>query len=214
VGAYNLDVVAGSPYSPIDPKSEWEALESSIEDITPFLSDTEALHRDYYPRVHAKLIAKMERLARAIALQFTIGDHADRNGSLGQTSVVFSDFRNLRDEELGTIDYRASVRILEQKKQTWIKRSEQEIIDGQWPTRAVTKAEFGADWPFRTDRVIVECQENLFCIVNIEGYAFALNGSAASYLKIPFPHDAGLAVLGNSVGPFIEMAFALREEAE
>ena len=31
---YNLDVVAGSPHSPIDPKSEWERLESTIEDLS------------------------------------------------------------------------------------------------------------------------------------------------------------------------------------
>lgn len=208
---YNLDIVAGSPHGPIDPKSEWESLESSVEDITPFLSNTELLHRDYYPRVHSKLIGKLERFVRAIALQFTIGDHPDHKGRLGQTSIVFSDFRNLGDEELGMNDYRRSVKILEQKQDNWIKRTEQKIADDGWPTRAVTKAEFGADWPFRADRVIVECQESLFCIVTIEGYAFALNRAAASHLKIPFPHDAGLAVLGKSVGPFIDMAFKMRE---
>ena len=211
---YNLDVVAGSSRSPIDPKAEWEAIELGIEDAAPFLSDTESLYRDYYPRVHSKLIAKMERFVRAIAFQFTIGDHTDQNGRLGQASHVYSDFRNLRDETLGTIDYRRSVRILQQEKKDWVKRSEQQIIGGEWPIRIITLAEFGSDWPFRVDRVIVECQEKLFCIVNIEGYAFALNGSAASRFNIPCPHDAGLAVLGKSVGPFIEMAFALCEEAD
>ncbi len=206
---YNLDIVAGSPHSPVDPKSEWEAIESAIEDVTPFLGDMESLHRDYYPRVHSKLIAKMERLARAIAFQFTIGDHADKNGRLRQTSVVYTDLRNLRDEKLGTIDYRRSVRILQRKKDNWIKRSEQEIIGGEWPTRIVSKAEFGADWPFRADRVVVECQETLFCFVSIEGYAFALNGAAASRFQVPFPHDAGAAILGKSVDPFINMALDL-----
>ena len=202
-----------SPDSPINPEDEWERLESSIEDSKPYLNDTESLHRDYFPRVHSQLIAKLERFIRAIALQFTIGGHADQNGRLRQASVEYGEFQSLRGEQLGTIDYRRSVQILRQKQEIWFKRSEQEIVNGKWPTRIVTKAEFGKEWPFRTDRVIVECQENLFCIVNIDGYAFALNGSAQSRFKMPFPHDAGLAVLGKSVGPFIEMAFALRKEA-
>ena len=206
---YNLDIVAGSSQSPIDPEEEWKSLEASIEDITPFLDDTESLYRDYYPRVHSQLIARMERLTRAIALQFTIGDHADQNRRLRQASVVYTDFRNLRDEEIGAIDYRRSVQILKQEEENWIKRSEQEIVNGKWLTRIVTKAEFGEEWPFRTDRVIVECQNNMFCIVHINGYAFGINGAARSHLKIPCPHAAGLAVLGKSIGPFIDMAFEL-----
>lgn len=206
---YNLDIVAGSSQSPINPKEEWKSLEASIEDGTPFLHDNESLYRDYYPRVHSQLIAKMERLTRAIALQFTIGDHVDQNGRLRQTSGIYTEFRNLRDEELGTIDYRRSVQILNQEEENWIKRSEQEIVNGKWPTRIITKVEFGGEWPFRTARVIVECQNNMFCIVHINGYAFGLNGAARSHLKIPYPHDAGVAVLGKSVGPFIDMALEL-----
>ena len=55
----------------------------------------------------------------------------------------------------------------------------------------------------------MECRHKLFYIVNIEGYAFALNGLAKSRFKFPFPHDSGLAVLGKSIGPFIDMASAL-----
>lgn len=80
-----------------------------------------------------------------------------------------------------------------------------------WPCQAVHKEQFAEAWPFRSDRAIVECRENLFCIVNIEGYAFALNGAAASRFKLPFPHEAGVALLGKSVGPFIDLAFSLPE---
>ena len=55
----------------------------------------------------------------------------------------------------------------------------------------------------------VECRDDLFCIVNIGGYDFALNGAARSRFGLPFAHDAGVAVLGKSVGPFIEMAHGL-----
>ena len=207
---YNLDVVTGVTNPPIDPKEQWEALESSVEDATPFLENPESLHRDYYPRVHSRLIARMERLVRAIAMQFTLGDHADSNGRLGQLSSVYAEFRNLRDDDLGTTDYRRSVHILRDRVQeNWISRSEQEIVCGGWPIQMVTRAEFEGEWPFRAERVIVERRNEIFYIVNIDGFAFALNGAARSRFKVPDPHGAGVAVLGKSVGPFIEIAASL-----
>ncbi len=211
---YNIDVVAGSPHSPIDPKSEWETLESQTEDITPYLSDSELLHRDYYPRVHAKLISKLERFVRAIALQFTIGDHADQFGRLSQLSSVFTDFRNLQNEQLGTNDYRQSVRILNQRKEKWVKRWRWRLLHPKWPARAISKQEFGDAWPFRSDRVIVELRESLICIIFIEGYTFALNGAAKSRFHLPDPHEAGVAILGKSIGPFINLAQSLMKQTQ
>ena len=211
---YNIDIIAGSSASPIDPKSEWQALELSIEDCGPYLHNHELLYRDYYPRVHSKLIAILERLVRSIALQFTIGDHADADGRLIQVSNVFSDFRNLRDEQLGTIDYRRSVPTRGQEGWNWIERSEEEVLDGEWPARRVSRTEFEGEWPFRVGDVIVECQSRLYCIVNIEGYAFALNGAAEAYYRILSPHDAGLAILGKSISPFIDLAFSLCSESD
>ena len=206
---YNLDVVAGASNGPIDPKGEWEALESRVEDPIPYLGNLERLHHDYYPRVNSALIARMERLVRAIAMQFTLGGHADRGGELRRLSVVYQEFRNLRDDQFGTVDYRRSVEILRGDTDQWIRRSDQEIATSGWPSLAVSKAEFGGEWPFRDDRVTVECCDGLFYIVNIGGYDFALNGAARSRFGLPFAHDAGVAVLGKSVGPFIDMAHGL-----
>ena len=207
---YNLDIVTGAAQTPIDPKNEWQALESSVEDPIPFVSNLELMYRDYYPRVHSKLIAKMERLVRAIALQFTLGDHAEQAGELRSTSVVSADFRNLSDQELGTTDYRRSVQILRHDQDNWIRRTDEEIVSSRWPTLALTEPEFEGEWPFREDRVILECQDSLFCIIYICGYAFALNGAARSRFRLPDPHDAGVAILGKSVGPFIDAALDLK----
>ena len=151
----------------------------------------------------------MERLVRAIAMQFTLGGHAEPEGQIGKLSVVYTEFRNLLDDQFGTVDYRRSVEILRADADQWIRRSDQEIAESGWPSRAVSEAEFGDEWPFRKDRVTVECRHGLFCIVNIGGYDFALNGAARSRFGLPFAHEAGVAVLGKSVGPFIEMAFGL-----
>ena len=131
---YNLDVVTGVNNPPINPKEEWQSLESIVEDVTPFLQNPEALHRDYYPRVHSSLITTMERLVRAIAMQFTLGDHTDKNKRISQLSSVYTEFRSLRDGNLGTTDYRSSVRILRDRDENkWVWRQERDIVSGEWP---------------------------------------------------------------------------------
>ncbi len=206
---YNLDVVAGADHGSMDPRAEWEALESRVEDPIPYLGNPERLHRDYYPRVNSALIARMERMVRTIAMQFTLGGHADPGGELRGLSVVYQEFRSLQDDHFGTVDYRRSVEILKGDADQWVRRSDQKIAASGWPSLAVSKADFGDEWPFRDERVTVECRDGLFCIVNIGGYDFALNGAARSRFRLPFAHDAGVAVLGRSVGPFIEMARGL-----
>lgn len=205
---YNLDVITGRQNLPINPKEEWEALENEIEDVTPYLDQdaTGALHRDYYPRVHSQIITKIERFIRAIAMQFTLGRHG---GKLQQYSSVFASFRNLTDNEFGTTDYRRSVKILKRETEKWRKRTEEEIKKSNWPIKKMSQHQFSGEWPFRSDLVIIECIEGLFCVVNIQGYDFALNGAAASRYGYPFPHDAGMAILGKSIGPFIDMALNL-----
>ena len=206
---YNLDVVAGASHGRIDPKAEWDALESRVEDPVPYLGDAEALYRDYYPRVNSLLIGRMERLVRAIAMQFTLGGHADPGGEIGWLAGSYTEFRKLGDDEFGTVEYRRSVEILKRDDDRWVKRSQQEIEAGGWPTLALSMTEFDGEWPFRRDRVTMECRDGLFCVVNIGGYDFALNDAARSGLRLPDPHEAGVAVLGKSVRPFIEMTAGL-----
>lgn len=205
---YNLDIITGSQKPPIDPKKEWEAIERDIEDATPYLSSDsmEALNRDYYPRVNAKIIAKLERLFRAIALQFTLGEHGDK---LKQFSSTIGSFRNLKNEDFGMTDYRRSVKISRQTKDLWSKRSKADVLKSRWPSILISREEYGEDWPFRFNEVVIECREKLFFIINIEGYDFALNGAANSRYGYPFPNDAGIAILGKSIGPFINRAFSL-----
>lgn len=206
---YNLDIVAGSGKEPVDPGAEWRALETEVVDPAPFFASPEELHREYYPRVNAQLIAKLERVVRAIAMQFTLGDHDDPDGHLGQLAHWFSKFRNLKDSEFGETDYRRSVHILRQSADRWEERSEREILASKWPTKIVTRAATDLEWPFRSDRVIVECRRPFCAIVNIEGFMFSLNGPAKSRFSIPDPHEAGMAILGKSIGPFIAMALEL-----
>lgn len=81
---YNLDIVAGSPHDPINPEQDWKALETRMEPPLPYVTDLEGLQRDYYPRVNSMIVGRLERLVRAIALQFTLGDHVDPQGYIRQ----------------------------------------------------------------------------------------------------------------------------------
>lgn len=206
---YNLDVVAGDAREPLDPKSEWQELEKRVEDPVTYLGDQESLYRDYYPKVNRQLISRMERLVRVIAMQFTLGGHTDPGGEIRRLAGVYTEFRNLRDHEFGMVDYRRSVEILKQDDDRWSKRSDEEVKADGWPSVAVCRAEFDGEWPFCSDRVTVECRDKLFYVVNIDGYDFALNGAARSWYKFPDVHEAGVAVLGKSVGPFISLAAGL-----
>ena len=207
---YNLEIVTGSPNPPIDPNSEWERLETKIEDPSPYFApdSLEALHRDYYPRVNAKIVAKLERFVRAITMQFTLGKHG---GRLQQLSPTVFDFIMLEDDDFGTTDYRRSVARNQQTKANWSKRSKDKALRSKWPSTLAIATDYGDKWPFRTDEAVVECREAMFCVVNIKGYDFALNGSAKTRYGFPDPHDAGVAILGRSVGPFIDLAFSLAE---
>ena len=205
---YNLDVITGSQDPMLsDPKEEWEALESEVESPLPYVTNVE-LSGEYYPRVNQKLIARMERLARAIALQFTIGDHPDPERNMIMLSASISEFIHMK--EFGTNDYRKSVRILRREKDNWEERSDFEILNNPWPTRVVTREANDEQWPFRVDQVIVERRSRIFYIVNLEGYAFALNGAARTRYQYPDAHAAGLAIIGKSVGPFIDLARELK----
>lgn len=206
---YNIDIIVGSRKKPIDPKAEWKALESRLESPVPYLSDHERLYREYYPRVNSLIIARLERFVKAIALQFTIGDHVDPKKYIRQASVIFSNFRNLDSENFGENDYRRSVKILKHEKFNWVKRSEAEILNRNCFARIVERDDFEGDWPFRAEQVVLECIDSTFLIVNIHGYDYSLNGAASSHFNIPSTHDAGVAILGKSVGPFIDLALEL-----
>lgn len=104
---YNLDVVSEKPKNLINSREEWENLERLAENPTPYSITPELFSTKYYSKVNSIIISKIERMVRALAMQFTLGDHPDKYGSIGSLSIVFSDFRNLADEQLGKIDYRS-----------------------------------------------------------------------------------------------------------
>ena len=167
---YNLNVVAGERLPPIDPKTEWLKLENRVEDIAPYLEEQSAQWHECYPRVNAKLISVLERMVRAIALQFTLGRDAKDGSLIKQLSPVYMDFISLKNKQLGTVDYRRSVEILRRDRHKWIRRSERRVLKSKWPSRVLHRRDFGDEWPFRVDSVIVQRKPSFFYLVYIDGY--------------------------------------------
>ena len=204
---YNLDVVSGKETNRLNPKEEWDALEGDILSPVEYANDLERLRDEYYPTVNGTIIASLERMLRALCLQFTLGGHQDPDGNMRRLWAVVSDFGTLT--EFGTIDYRRSAVAHDDGDEVWEKLSDCDLARAGFPTRVVRRGDLPEEWPFSADRIVVALRDRVFAIAYIEGYAFALNGAARSRFKYPDPHAAGLARFGKSVGPFTKIALSL-----
>ena len=179
---YNLDVVAGAGHGPIGPRGEWEALESRVEDPIPYLGNLERLPRDYYPRVNSVLIAKMERLVRAIAMQYhPWGACRPRRFNLdgSQTFTRSSGTSGTTNSALSTIAVRWRSSGVTTTNGSEALRPGDRGIGLAVACSRQGRVRGRVAVPRRL-RVTVECRDGLFCIVNIGGYDFALNGAARS----------------------------------
>ena len=114
---------------------------------------------------------------------------------------------------MGNRDYLKKTTRYEERKRRVHKRT---ILDElsrkfniSYKHKLINKNEFKGEWPFYHDSVIIECREKHWCIVTIENKDYALNGAAKSRYKLEDVHEAGMAILGKSVGPFIDMALKL-----
>ncbi len=210
---YNLDVITGENNPSIDVKAMWEEFETSLllqdKELIKNFNDYEK-QKDVMDTIARTIIIKLERFVRAISRQFTLGD-------LGKLALQFSPavypFLMLMDDDLGTTDYRKNTTNYNEKEIKSHKRTLTDEIERKtnknFVSKKITKNDFRGEWPFYKDEIIIECREKFWCIVSIDGYDYALNGAAKGRYKIEDVHEAGMAVLGKSIGPFINMALEL-----
>jgi len=213
---YNFNVVTGEVIPGIDVKAAWEEYENSfllgnkklLEKVSNFETSNEVLDA-----ITRKIIVKLERFTRALSRQFTLG----RLGNLAQqySSSVY-DFLTLKDSELGNIDYRKNTTRYERREHKPHKRTIEDDYNRKrnkdYKSQMITKDSFNGEWPFYADKVIIECRQKHWCVVTIDNYDYALNGAAKGRYKLEDVHEAGMALLGKSVEPFIDIALKLGEE--
>jgi hypothetical protein len=213
---YNLDVVTSAEKPSINVKQLWEEYESNLitsnPEILGMMGNLEAVE-EVLGYTKRQILIKLESFIRAICRQFTIGQ-------LGKKALQYSptlyNFILLKDEDLGNRNYRVQTT---RYQHTEHKVHYRTLIDEFQRTHnphyrhaIVRREDFDGDWPFYHDEVMIECRDKYWCVVTIENKDYALNGSAAGRYKLENAHDAGMAILGKSVGPFIQMAFQLGEE--
>lgn len=213
---FNLNVVTGEVDPGIDVKTSWEEYETSYvlenKELLEKLSNFET-RNEVLDTITRKIIEKLERFTRALSRQFTLG----RLGALAQQySPSVYDFLMLNDSELGTIDYRKNTTRYAQRDHKPHKRTIKDEYSRKrnkdYKSQLITIDSFDGEWPFYADKVVIECRQKHWCVVSIDNFDYALNGAAKGRYKIEDVHEAGMAILGKSVGPFIDMALKLGEE--
>lgn len=213
---YNLNVISGEINPGIDVKALWEEYEMSYvlnnKILLEKLTNLET-RNDVLDLITSRIIEKLSRFTRALARQFTLG----KLGALAQQySPSFYDFLMLKDSDLGNIDYRKNTTRYEQRDHKPHKRTIKDEYNRKrnknYKSLLITKNSFNGEWPFYAAEVIIECRQKHWCVVTIDNYDYALNGAAKGRYKIEDVHEAGMAILGESVGPFIDMALKLGEK--
>ena len=213
---YNLNVITGEINPGIDIKAAWEEYETKIvlndKELLQKLMDFET-NKEALLKIKRIIIIKLEIFTRALARQFTLG----RLGKLAQQhSPIIYDFLMLRDEQIGNTDYRINTTRYEQRERNPHQRTSTDDYERKYKkdykSKLISRDEFDGDWPFYADKVIIECRQKHWCVVTIDNYDYALNGAAKGRYKIEDAHEAGMAILGKSIGPLIEMALELGKE--
>ena len=210
---YNFDVVTAASKPSVDVKTLWEDYESSIlvsnQDLLEKASNFE-FQEEVLNSIQRKIIITLEKFTRAIARQFTIGKLGTKALQYGPT---LNSFLHINDNVLGCKDYRSKTTRFKNKKTKVHKRG---LIDNfnrkfnsDYKHKIITKESFDGDWPFYKNRITVECREKHWCIVTIGNKDYALNGSAKGRYNLKDVHEAGMAILGKSIGPFIDIALNL-----
>lgn len=122
----------------------------------------------------------------------------------------------ISNDKLGTVDYRKVTTNYKQVHKNVHRISMLDsigrLINPNIKYKKVSKKNFNKEWPFISDEVIVECRRNYFCLVEIGKYYYGLNGAAISRYNLMGAHDAGMAILGKSISPFIDIALGLSKK--
>jgi len=105
---YNLDVVTSNMRLTVDIERMWSGFENELKekhyDLIALSNDPARLD-DYFHELNRIIVIKLERFARALTRQFTLGDLGDEAkrhcGAIGC-------FLHLKDDQLGNTNYKSS----------------------------------------------------------------------------------------------------------
>jgi hypothetical protein len=212
---YNFDIITDNAKIGVDTKSLWEEFENKILDNNDYekLMSFDTYH-EVYEKISNHIIIVFEKFVSALSRQFIFK-------CLGQLGLQLSastafEFGMLYEKRFGEKDYRKQTTRFKETPQKAHKRTMldeiQRNVNPEYKSRKINRKEYNGDWPFYADEVIIECRHNHWSVVTIDGFDYALTGSASGRYKLEFPNDAGMAILGKSLSDFTKMAFELNNE--
>lgn len=212
---YYISILDGNPVS-FNPQDEWEKLESRFLNEDPQRykmltngDDAQRLIKEMVKRLQIPIEMLVNRLSRAIVY------YQIREDVWSVPSVIKA-FANMSEDSFGNNTYKEWPHCLEiiakPHKRTWIDC----IIRVFHPFRKyqiIFKINYAGNWPFR-DVEKVKIEKRMYKriplhIITINGYDYALDGRTASLLHIAGIQDTGIAVVGISTQPFLNLAMGL-----
>lgn len=211
---YNFDLITENKEIPLNTKDLWIEFENKYllpdKELLSKLFSRETDHEVYY-KLNSIIIIIFERFISALSRQIIFNCIGEKAKQISSGS--FYDFGMLYEKDFGIKDYRKNTTRYKETPKKAYKRTIFDDIDRKTNPnikyRKITKAEFNGDWPFYTDEVIIEQRDKYWCTVAINGYDYALNGSARGRFKLEFPIDAGMVIMDKNTSEFIKMALEL-----
>lgn len=208
---HNFDLITDNKEIGINAKTAWTKFEDRIirKDKNWFkkLNDFDKQH-EIYESVSLYIIVILEKFISSLSRQFNFKCLGDKGSQL--TVGSYFTFGLLRESNYGTTDYRKSTTRYKQSPRKVHKRTLIDEMDRKFnpnfKSKKINKSEYNGDWPFLADEVIIECRERHWCIVTINGYDYALNGTASGRYQLEFPQEAGMAIRGKNISDFIKIA--------
>lgn len=214
---YYIDILGGKP-SDFNPQLEWEKLESKFLDEDPQRykmltngDDANNLIKEMIRHFQISIEKIINSLSIAVVNYARIND-----GAGWVVPPTIRAFANLTDNDFGKNVYQKWPNCLEYvahpHKRTWFD-SLIRLFHPFRKSRVIHKSNYSGRWPFRNiEEVIIEKRFSLkgtFYVITINGYDCALNGDTYEKLHLARPYDAGLAVRGITIQPFLDMAMKL-----
>ncbi|TDQ79076.1 hypothetical protein [Sphingobacterium yanglingense] len=210
---HHFDIITGHKNPSINTVKSWtdfesrliERLEIPAEKI--FDPDPKSLN-EVYAEIARYIIVKFESFVSALGRQIIF----DTAGAYGKqvSSTGLYNFGLLYQDKFGLTDYRTNTASYNEKLKPavpfTIKNEIDRFLNPNVKYKTIKKEEYQGTWPFYADKVTLQCERKTWCTIIIEGRQYALNGSAKGRYKLENPHDAGLAILGISLGDFITIA--------
>ena len=192
----------------VSPILEWEKLERELGCLTDEEwfkpKEVEEVNK-YYQKVTSEIIIIIERFLSILSRQYIFGKKS--NVFLGATMSNFSFFECMYEGDYGKTDYTIEPKEYGSDyvphKRKFIDKLKSLLFYKQ---KKVSRKQYGGNWPFKSESVILESRYGRYYIVIIEEYEYALNGKTSNWLKLPTPNKAGVAISFRATDKFLKMA--------